>query len=224
LVQYARHRAECKGGARCVFDSTLRVVAKGWLAGRPPARQRDDDKHLRVHILPFLGDLAMPDVTQAVPKFVRHLERKETQRPGEEEHSRLASGTIQRVLATLRTLMNDSGYALRVPYKAELPAPSWIERPEDVRKFIDSCAPEWFKVAASIGVLAGLRKGESHTAASHLAQRIPLTSVVAILGHAAPQTTARYAHVNPASLAGDERAHLSFDASRVGKKRGGAVR
>jgi len=49
-----------------------------------------------------------------------------------------------------------------------------------------------------------------HTAASHLAQRVPLPIVGAVLGHADPKTTARYAHLDTESLARDPRLHLTF--------------
>lgn len=51
-----------------------------------------------------------------------------------------------------------------------------------------------------------------HTAASHLARRVPLPLVGAVLGHADPKTTARYAHHDTAALARDPRLHLSFAA------------
>jgi integrase len=51
-----------------------------------------------------------------------------------------------------------------------------------------------------------------HTYASHLAERVSLPIVGAVLGHADPKTTARYAHVDTASLARDPRLHLTFTA------------
>jgi integrase len=51
-----------------------------------------------------------------------------------------------------------------------------------------------------------------HTAASHLAQRVSLPLVGAILGHADPKTTARYAHLDTESVARDPRLHLTFAA------------
>lgn len=49
-----------------------------------------------------------------------------------------------------------------------------------------------------------------HTAASHLAQRVPLPIVGAILGHADPKTTQRYAHLDTESLARSPRVQLDF--------------
>jgi integrase len=51
-----------------------------------------------------------------------------------------------------------------------------------------------------------------HTSASHLAQRVPLPLVGAVLGHADPKTTARYAHLDSESVARDPRLHLTFKA------------
>jgi integrase len=49
-----------------------------------------------------------------------------------------------------------------------------------------------------------------HTAASHLAQRVPLPMVGAVLGHADPKTTARYAHLDSESIARSPRLQLDF--------------
>ncbi|HKE13294.1 MAG TPA: site-specific integrase, partial [Kofleriaceae bacterium] len=49
-----------------------------------------------------------------------------------------------------------------------------------------------------------------HTAGSHLAKRVALPIVGAVLGHADPKTTQRYAHHDTAALAKDPRLHLSF--------------
>lgn len=49
-----------------------------------------------------------------------------------------------------------------------------------------------------------------HTAASHLAMRVPLPVVGAMLGHADPKTTARYAHLDTEAVARDPRLHLTF--------------
>jgi integrase len=49
-----------------------------------------------------------------------------------------------------------------------------------------------------------------HTAASHLALRVSLPTVGAVLGHIDPKTTARYAHLDSNSLARDAKLHLNF--------------
>ncbi len=53
------------------------------------------------------------------------------------------------------------------------------------------------------------------TYASHLAERVSLPIVGAVLGHVDPKTTARYAHIDTASLARDPRLHLSFTNSKA---------
>lgn len=51
------------------------------------------------------------------------------------------------------------------------------------------------------------------TYASHLAERVSLPIVGAVLGHIDPKTTARYANIDSERLARDPRLHLSFDES-----------
>jgi integrase len=51
------------------------------------------------------------------------------------------------------------------------------------------------------------------THASHLAERVSLPIVGAVLGHADVKTTARYAHIDTTSLARDPRLHLTFTAA-----------
>jgi integrase len=51
-----------------------------------------------------------------------------------------------------------------------------------------------------------------HTFASHLAQRVPLPLVGAVLGPVDPKTTARYAHLDSEGIARDPRLHLTFAA------------
>jgi hypothetical protein len=50
------------------------------------------------------------------------------------------------------------------------------------------------------------------TYASHLAERVSLPIVAAVLGHADVKTTTRYAHIDTTSLARDPRLHLTFAA------------
>lgn len=47
----------------------------------------------------------------------------------------------------------------------------------------------------------------------HLAERVSLPIVGAVLGHIDPKTTARYAHIDTEGMARDPRLHLSFDES-----------
>ena len=51
-----------------------------------------------------------------------------------------------------------------------------------------------------------------HTAASHLAQVVPLPLVGMVLGHISPTTTARYSHLDSESISRDPRLHLTFTA------------
>lgn len=51
-----------------------------------------------------------------------------------------------------------------------------------------------------------------HTAASHLAQRVSLPMMGAIMGHANPATTARYAHLDTEGIARSARVQLDFTA------------
>jgi hypothetical protein len=48
--------------------------------------------------------------------------------------------------------------------------------------------------------------------ASLLSERVSPAVVGAVLGHADPKTTARYVHIDTASLARDPRLHLNFAA------------
>jgi integrase len=61
---------------------------------------------------------------------------------------------------------------------------------------------------------AGIAEVKFHelrdTYASHLAERVSLPIIGAVLGHADPNTTARYADLDTEGLARDKRLHLSF--------------
>jgi integrase len=299
LVERDKIRA---GTAQPKSNLTLREVAAEWLKTRAPDRKREDESHLRVHILPVLGDVKMPKIRDEIAAFIRHLESKTTACPRWKTQRPLSAASIQRNLCTLRKCLNDNGYGLRIPYKVQLPAPAWIKNVDDVGRFLNGCSPSWFHVAAAIAVYAGARKGEvagllksavdfehamiridrtydgkptktkharfvplapelaailktwflrcpgqlavtihgrpirkktqtarytraackrtgvapvnfhqlRHTAASHLALRNALPVVGAVLGHACPQTTARYMHLDSASVARSTSVHLSF--------------
>jgi len=314
------------GRARPRSNETLRDVYEGWLASREPApgappdvkrrrgnRVRDNRNHLKQHILPALGDKRLPEINADVVKaFVQQLEGTRTARKGEVNDAgrTLKPGTIQTVIITLRKMMNDLGYPLRVSYKVPETSYQWLRDPAHVGRFLDACGDGWFRVACELAVYAGLRQGEvaglrwqsidhdlglihvdrsycgptkskhvravplapelaktlkrwrlasgaasnaagglvvlvdgemisehsdlgkrvrrrckkagvdpvtfhqlRHTFASHLAQRVALPIVGAVLGHADPKTTARYAHVDTASMARDPRLHLTFTTS-----------
>jgi integrase len=278
-------------------------------------RVRDNRMHLDRHILPVLGDKRLPEVnSDVIQQFIRGLESKRTARPGEKNEAgrTLRPATIANVIITLRKMLTDLGYPVRVSYKVPTSGYAWIKSAADVRRFLDACRPGWFRTACELAVYAGLRQGEvaglvwaavdfdrgllmidrsydgptkskqvravplapelaahlrrwrlehgaaggeyvvscpdgdgrevplpadsemgkrarrackragvapvtfhqlRHTAASHLAERVPLAIVGAVLGHADPKTTARYAHIDTAGLARDPRLHLRFEAS-----------
>jgi integrase len=323
------------GRSRPRSDMTLRDASVDWIASRKPAetaapdvkrrrgrRVRDNQRHLDHHILPELGELRLPDVNaERVQKFIQQLEGKRTARKGEknagDDARTLKPATIANVIITLRKMLNDLGYPIRVAYKVPESGYGWIKAPADVARFLASCSPTWFRMSCELAVYAGLRQGEvaglrwdrvdfdrgliqvdrsydgptkskhvravplapelaaslkrwrlatgaaggglvvtmetvdeegeptgerepigertdmgkrtrracaaagvdpvtfhqlRHTFASHLAERVALPVVGAVLGHADPKTTARYAHVDTASLARDPRLHLTFAA------------
>ncbi len=288
------------GITRAKSDKTLAEAAAEWLKTRSEKRRQDDDSHLRIHILPLLGDKHMADVTPALLEaFVRHLEHKTAARIGQKTSKPLKPWTVKNVLKTLSKLLADVGFRTEIPYRVPDSGYAWIRDAADVGRFLEGCRPDWFHVAAALAVYAGLRKGEiaglrrdavdlgrgmllversydgptkskhvrwvplspelaavlrpwllahpgelvvssltedtatnvlarracrragiepvtfhqlRHTAASHLAQRVPLPLVGAVLGHADPKTTARYAHLDTEALARDPRLHLTFAA------------
>jgi len=292
------------GRARPRSDQMVRIAAAEWLKSRPALRRLEDGPRLDLHILPFMGDRLLPEVTpDLIQKFIRHLEQKTTARPGEKNEAkrRLKPATINNVLITLRKMMNDLDYPTRIKFKVPTQDYAWLKTEAEVGKFLDACAG-WFHMAAELALYAGLRKGEiaglvpdaidydrgtirvdrsydgptksrhqryvplapelaaslkrwrlhqgkgervvlingkpmtkktelavrtrrackragvpsvkfhelRATYASHLAERVSLPIVGAVLGHADPKTTARYAHIDPESLARDPRLHLTF--------------
>ncbi len=285
---------------------TVSTVAAEWLKSRPPRRKLDNTVHLKRHILPFMGETTLAQVTaELLEKFVRELEGKNTSRKGEKNEAKrkLAPSSIKNILITLGKLMGDAGHPIKVKYKVPTSGYSWIEDAAEVVRFLGKCGDDWFRIAAELAVYGGLRKGEvaglrrsaidfdrgliridrsyngptksrhvrwvplapalasrlkpwllanpgqlvvtmdgkaitektdvakrtrrackragvgsvnfhqlRHTAASHLALRVPLPMMGAILGHASPITTARYAHLNTESIGRDTRMHLDFAA------------
>ncbi len=330
------------GRARARSDQTLGEVYEEWLASRAPApgsapdvmrrrgkRASDNRSHLEKHILPELGAMRLPQVTaEVIQKFILKLEGKRTARPGEKNETgrTLKASSIANIIITLRKLLNDMGYSVRVKFKVPTTSYGWIKSATDVARFLEACNPAapkkpkagapapsaWFRMAAELACYAGLRQGEvaglrwsaidfergfieversydgpvkskhkrsvalapdlaaslkrwrletgaasgglvvlmvkrggdapvpideqadlgkrtrrackragvdpvtfhqlRHTYGSHLAERVPLPIVGAMLGHADPKTTARYAHIDTASLARDPRLHLRFEA------------
>ena len=294
------------GRAREKSEMTVAEAAEAWLPTRPPKARSDDDSHLRNHILPFMSDKKLPEVSTLIETFIRHLEHKRTARPGEKnaEGRTLGKATIGLTLATLRKMMNDMGYPTRIKYRVPTGTYAWLKTPAVVAKYLDECDPPWFRMASELAVYAGLRKGEiaglvgdsidydrgmvevsksydgppkggktrfvplapelalalrrwrmgqggsgdspiirvdgapitkktemarrtqracrrakippvkfhelRDTYASHLAERVSLPIVAAVLGHKDVKTTQRYAHIDTESLARDPRLHLTF--------------
>lgn len=316
------------GRARPRSDQTLRGVYEEWLETRKPApgsapdivrrrnkRERDNRMHLEKHILPALGDKRLPEINaDVIQRFIRSLEGKKTERANEKNEAgrTLKPATIANIVITLRKMMTDLGYPVRVSLKVPTTSYGWIKSTGEVARFLDACEAPWFRMACELACYAGLRQGEvaglmwsavdfdrgllmidrsydgptkskharsvplapdlatslkrwrlatgaasgglvvlmerrgydkpmpideeadlgkrvrrackragvdpvtfhqlRHTAASHLAERVPLPIVGAVLGHADPKTTARYAHIDTAGLARDPRLHLRFEA------------
>ncbi len=294
------------GLSRELSDQTIAEAAPAWLKTRPKKRLKDDVTRLDNHIIPLLGDKKLSEVSVHIQTFIRDLEKRPTARKGErnEEGRTLKPNSIKNILITLRKMMNDLGYPLRIKYKVPKETYSWLRTQADVAKFIEACGDNWFRMAARFAVYAGLRKGEvagllwsaidfergmirvdrsydgptkgkqarwvplapelaaaakrwrlhhggrlvvtrdgkpiqpdtematrtrracrragvpevkfhelRDTYASHLAERVSLPIVGAVLGHVDPQTTARYAHIDTEGLARDPRLHLSFAKS-----------
>ena len=295
------------GLARERSDQTLSEAAVEWLKTRPEKRRKDDRPRLDNHILPLLGDKKLSEVSAHLQAFIRELEKRPTARKGEKNKPgrTLKPNSIKNILITLRKMMNDLGYTLKVTYKVPTESYNWLRTPADVSKFIDACGDNWFRMAAQLAVYSGLRKGEiaglvwgaidfergmirvdrsyngptkskharwvplapelatvlkrwrlrhggTHvvtrengkpiepdtetakrarrtcrragvpevvfhelrdTYASHLAERVSLPIVGAVLGHVDPKTTARYAHIDTEGLARDPRLHLTFSES-----------
>lgn len=293
------------GRVRKRADQKLRLAVKEWLKDRPKKRRTEDGSRIDNHIVPFLGDTKLSEITPTlVQRFIRHLEAKKTSRKGEknEDGRTLRPNTIKNVLITLRKMLNDLEYPVRITYKVPTESYNWLRTREDVVQFLDECGDGWFRMAAELAVYAGLRKGEiaglrwnvidfdrgmirvdrsysgptkskharwvplspelakslkrwrlrhgkrelvvmkdgkpikrdtetatrtrrafrraagpevkfhelRDTYASHLAERVSLPIVGAVLGHVDPKTTARYAQIDTEGLARDPRLHLRF--------------
>lgn len=142
---------------------TLAGAAKEWLKNRPEKRRAANTSHLDHHILPFLGDHKLAQITPAeLERFIRHLEAKPRARKGERNEGKacLSAATIHNVLITLRKLMNDCGHPIRVKHKVPTAGYAWIQDPADVGRFLAECGSGWLRVACELAVYAGLRKGE----------------------------------------------------------------
>ena len=173
------------GLARPTSDRRLSELAKEWLQERKPApgsapdvmrrrgrRHRDNELHLKTHILPELGELRPQQVTpEVVQRFLRKLESKPTARHGEKNAATdaegralprrtLAAGTIATVVITLRKMLADLGHPIRISYKVPETHYGWIKSIGEVARFLDAVECPWFRVACELAVYAGLRQGE----------------------------------------------------------------
>ena len=149
------------GVVRPKADQLLSDIFAAWISTRPPDRKRDDESRWRAHIEPYFGKHRPTEITaDQLQRFIRHLEQKKTARPGQKEGTPLRPMTIKNTLNLLCKLLGDSGFPTRVKFKVPEQGYAWIQKPEDVGRFLDACTPPWFKVAAALAVHTGLRKGE----------------------------------------------------------------
>ena len=167
------------GLARPRSELTLREAAAQWLATRRPdpkaapdvhdrqaARFRDNSQHFEDHILPRLGDLRLPEITvDEARAFVKRLEGtpKKSRRADADTKTgpgTLRPSTVRNVVVTLRKLLGDLGYPIRISVKVPRAGYDWIRTGGEVVRFLDACGDGWFRVVASLAVYAGLRTGE----------------------------------------------------------------
>lgn len=306
-------------GAPALQDRTLAELAAAWLESRAPnpnaalpvrarqaRRHRDNAYHLEAHILPELGSRKLGEITaQVVAAFVKTLQGKPAQRGIPRP---LSPSTVQNVIITLRKMMNDAGFPVRARVKVAQSPYNWIRSNDEAARFLEACGQGWLRVACSLALYAGLRRGEvasllwgdvdfarevilvarswsgatksgkvrtvplppelaatleswrtatggaskalvirlpcgrglvphddlaglaraacrrariepitfhqlRHTFATRVAERMPITAVRELMGHADIATTARYAHADGAAAARDPRARLTFGPS-----------
>jgi len=161
-----------QGMERPGMTLTLEEAAPAWLvkrdglraAGAKKYRPGDDESRLRNHVLPYLGKYHLAEVTvEVLEDFIVHLGAKQTARAGErnEQGRALRPSTIRNCIILVRKLLADHGYRVRVEYALADQPYGWIREPSDVGRFLDACAPDWFKVSAALAVYAGLRLGEA---------------------------------------------------------------
>ena len=90
---------------------------------------------------------------EKIKKFINKADKNKKRRT-------LKPNSIKNILITLRKMMNDLGYPLKVTYKVPTESYDWLKTSAEVSKFIDACGDNWFRMAAQLAVYAGLRKGE----------------------------------------------------------------
>jgi integrase len=119
--------------------------------------------------------------------------------PTKSKHMRFVALSPQLASIVREWLVKQSGELVVMPDGAMLPERSPLAK---------LCR----KACKRAGIVPLAYHSLRHTAASHLAQRVPLPMVGALLGHASPVTTARYAHLDSEAIARDPRMHLDFSA------------
>jgi len=173
------------GRTRPMSEQTVHEAADSWLVSRKPdpraapsvrnrqeKRHKDNAQHIERHIKPALGHLRLPEVTaDVVTAFVKRLQGTPTQRFGEKNATTDADGneqpqrtlrpsTVRNVIITLRKMLGDLGYPMRVSVKVPRAGYDWIRTDGEVVRFLDACGDGWFRVVASLAIYAGLRRGE----------------------------------------------------------------
>jgi integrase len=131
----------------------------GWLAGKQRTRRastvRGYESHLRVHILPVIGDLPLERLNAG------HVEQVLAAVPG-------SAATRQRVFATLRAALSAAVRQRRIPASPavgiELEAAERAEAktwtPAQAQQFIDATAADPLGLAFRIALLTGPRRGD----------------------------------------------------------------
>ena len=173
------------GRTRPRAEQTITEVADEWIETRKPGpnaapavhrrqakRHADNSQHLERHIKPALGELRLPQVTPAVlSSFVKRLEGTTTKRPGEVNAAEdddgnakaprtLRPSTIRNVVTTLRKMLGDLGYPIRASVKVPRAGYDWIRTDGEVIRFLSASGDSWFRIACSLAIYAGLRRGE----------------------------------------------------------------
>jgi len=132
-----------------------------WLDGQVflrPSTRASYRAHLDRYLIPALGDTAVDDVT---PPQVERLVYDLASRG-------LAAGTVQRVLATLRSAMahavrmglldTSPTTGVRVPHSVARPIHTWT--PDEAATFLDHLGDDGVGVLFRLALVTGMRRGE----------------------------------------------------------------
>ncbi len=132
---------------------------EGWLASKQRTRRasttRGYESHIRVHIVPVIGDLPLERISAA------HVERVLAAVPG-------SAATRHRVLATLRAALNAAVKQRQITFnpctgvelEPENPPEQRRWTPAQARQFIDATAADPLGLAYRVMVLTGCRRAE----------------------------------------------------------------